>query len=278
MASTYAHYKFGNEIIKNLKDEVQDILIKNIDIYNIGLHGPDIFFYYNPLISNKINTIGYMAHQKEAEDFIKKARYIINEKENKEAYIAYTLGFICHFALDSNVHSYIEYKIRTSEATHTEIESELDKELLIRDSENPFSKNLAEHIRWKDAYCDVISAFWDEVEAEHVKKALKTMYKDNKLLVCNSNIKRMFLKSVMALSGNYKEMHGQIISKNKLESYCESTDDLCIMFENSKKLAILLIEDFCDKLYVDVDFHDRFKKHFSFYEEEIQEYKRNENF
>jgi len=276
MASTYAHYKFGNEIIKQLDEEVQDIIIKHIDIFNIGLHGPDILFYYKPLRENKINTIGYKQHNIEAIEFMNNARIVINNELNKEEYIAYSLGFICHFALDRTVHSYIEYMIQTSGATHTEIESELDRELLIKDGINPYTKNLAEHIKNKNVYNEIISKFWENVSSENISKALKTMYSDNKLLVCNNKLKRMFVKLVLLLSGNYKEMHGQIISEKGIYICKKSTENLLIKFEEAEKLAVILINDFCKKLYTDLKLEDRFDRHFSFYEEEIEDYKNKE--
>ena len=53
MPTTYAHYTFGQEVLKNLDGEIKKIIDKNIDLYNIGLHGPDILFYHKPLKSNQ---------------------------------------------------------------------------------------------------------------------------------------------------------------------------------------------------------------------------------
>lgn len=274
MASTYAHYKFGNEIIKHLDEEVQDIIIKHIDIYNIGLHGPDILFYYKPLKENRINSIGYAQHNIEARVFFNNARMIINGEMNKEEYIAYSLGFICHYALDRSVHSYIEYYIDKTGASHTEIESEFDRKLMITDGLNPFSKNLAEHIKIKDEYNYIISKFWSDVLPSHINKSLKTMYTDNKLLVCNTELKRMLVKMIIFLSGNYKEMHGQLISKNPLASCHRSSEELLIKYEEAESLAIELIGDFCSKLYMDCELDVRFNKHFSYYQDEISEYEK----
>ena len=49
MPSTYAHYRMGKELIKALPESRQTIIRNNMELYLIGLHGPDILFYYKPL-------------------------------------------------------------------------------------------------------------------------------------------------------------------------------------------------------------------------------------
>ena len=45
MPTTYAHFRFGNDVLKVLPDEMKKTINKNIELYNIGLHGPDILIY-----------------------------------------------------------------------------------------------------------------------------------------------------------------------------------------------------------------------------------------
>ena len=46
MPSTYAHYLFGQEVYRELPAQLQTIIDHHRSLYHIGLHGPDIFFYY----------------------------------------------------------------------------------------------------------------------------------------------------------------------------------------------------------------------------------------
>lgn len=48
MPSTYAHYRMGQEVIKQVSAPARDIIMKHKQLYDIGLHGPDILFYYHP--------------------------------------------------------------------------------------------------------------------------------------------------------------------------------------------------------------------------------------
>ena len=44
---------------RQLPNDIKKIIIENKELYDIGLHGPDLLFYYLPLKNNEINSIGY---------------------------------------------------------------------------------------------------------------------------------------------------------------------------------------------------------------------------
>ena len=48
MPTTYAHDRFGREVYEQLPVNLKKIIRENKKLYLIGLHGPDIFFYYHP--------------------------------------------------------------------------------------------------------------------------------------------------------------------------------------------------------------------------------------
>ena len=52
MPSTYAHYIFGQQIRGRLSGYERKVIDKYPELFNIGLHGPDILFYYRPLCKN----------------------------------------------------------------------------------------------------------------------------------------------------------------------------------------------------------------------------------
>ena len=68
MPGTYAHYAFGKKFLAQLDDE-----IKNMDLFFIGLHGPDILFYYKPLIyNNPTSKLGHKIYNENSNIFLKK--------------------------------------------------------------------------------------------------------------------------------------------------------------------------------------------------------------
>ena len=49
MPSTYAHYRLGQEVYKSVSALARTAIKSHKELFDIGLHGPDILFYYRPL-------------------------------------------------------------------------------------------------------------------------------------------------------------------------------------------------------------------------------------
>ena len=62
MPSTYAHYRLGKEVIQKLDPDLRAIAEGHRQLYDIGLHGPDILFYYDALHRNPTSQIGFDMH------------------------------------------------------------------------------------------------------------------------------------------------------------------------------------------------------------------------
>ncbi len=62
MPSTYAHYRMGQEVYKSLPALARTTINNHKELYDIGLHGPDILFYYQPLAVCAVNKQGYDMH------------------------------------------------------------------------------------------------------------------------------------------------------------------------------------------------------------------------
>lgn len=251
MPSTYAHRLFGKEMLKIYPQEIQEICKKHIDLYNIGLHGPDILFYYKPLKANPVQNIGYSLHAKSAAVFFNHAAKVISSSENAGADAAYAVGFICHFALDSACHSYIENKLTVSEAKHTEIESEFDKYLLRKEGKDPFKEDLVSHISLDEKSAEIIARFFDglsddgaRVYGKDVLSALKSVLFYNRLMQGKNPFKRAVVNISLKVSGNYPEMHGMMFSKKDIAACADSSLRLEKLFKKAEKNCLALTEEF----------------------------------
>ena len=87
MPSTYAHYRLGQQVRRELEGNERKIIEKYPQLYLIGLHGPDILFYYKPLRPNPVNQIGYDLHGHSGKEFFERAKNIINSQKEKEPFI-----------------------------------------------------------------------------------------------------------------------------------------------------------------------------------------------
>ena len=45
MPAAYTHYRFGRDVLRLLPPEKRQIIASHRALYDIGLHGPDIFFF-----------------------------------------------------------------------------------------------------------------------------------------------------------------------------------------------------------------------------------------
>ena len=89
MPTTYAHYQFGKDVIRTLPGPLQKAIENHRQLFDIGLYGPDIFFYYRIFHKNRVNAIGYRMHEEYADTFFKHAAEVIEQSKNKSAARAY---------------------------------------------------------------------------------------------------------------------------------------------------------------------------------------------
>lgn len=249
MPAVYAHYRMGQEVRRELTGKEKEIIEKYPELYLIGLHGPDILFYYKAICPSKVSGLGFAMHKKAGVDFFKKAADIIKSEERGEAALAYVYGFICHFAMDVTCHGYVNKKMAKSNVSHTEIESEFDRELLARDGKNPVAEKLVRHIVTSEENADIIRRFFegngvDEVDTKSIHKALKDMVFYCNCLTAPTRVKRFFIHTIMRIAGKYDVMHGLMINLEKNPECEDSTERLISLYDDSKKLALKLIKEY----------------------------------
>lgn len=248
MPSTYAHYRLGQEVLGQLPGGIKTTINSYKQLYDIGLHGPDILFYYKPLWSCMVNKQGYDMHGRSGREFFEHAAKVVSTLDGRDskAAQAYVYGFCCHFALDVSCHAYIDEKIHASGVSHTEIEVEFDRSLLIKDGYNPLNHNIISHINPIYENADIIRRFYDNLTKEDVMQALGGMIKYNNLLIAPSHLKRYLIYTLLGVTGNYKEMHGLLINYSANPQCADSTERLYKLYDKAVELAIRLIEEFSD--------------------------------
>lgn len=153
MPSTYAHRRFGANVLDHLPAPLREKLEAHRELYDIGLHGPDLLFYYHAEKSTPVAALGNAMHDEPGRMFFDRARRVVHEEADREAALAYALGYVCHFALDSTCHPFVEQFTRESGVTHCEIETEFDNMLLRRDGYDPLTFFTASHIHPQRGKC-----------------------------------------------------------------------------------------------------------------------------
>lgn len=248
MPSTYAHYRMGQEVLKQLSCPVREIIMENKELYDIGLHGPDILFYYHPLKVNRVNSIGYGLHEHSGKYFFERAALVIKKSSDAKAALAYTFGFISHFTLDATSHGYIDEKIAESGVSHAEIEVEFDRSLMEEDGLDPIRHELTGHIIPSMKNAELIAPFFTGTNPKQIEKALMGMIHYNHLLLAPSVFKRMFIYMLLHLTGNYKEMHGLLVNFEANPACHDSTQKLKQLYTLAAERTVRLINEYSDYL------------------------------
>ena len=93
MPAVYAHRRFGEKVLAACQNDVARTAIESyLDLYNIGLQGPDILFYYDPLRKNPYKAAGDAMHNAPAAPFFEAGAVHVNGRPEGQALLSYLLG------------------------------------------------------------------------------------------------------------------------------------------------------------------------------------------
>ena len=266
MPTTYAHWRFGDKCIRMLPDDLQNIILNNRAIFDYGVHGPDIFFYYNCLKYNEVNRYGSAMHDIPYKDTLAQIKENFKKTENKDMALSYLLGFTCHFTLDSYCHGFIEKVDETMPYSHGIIESQFDRYLLIKDGFNPVTKSVTDMFHPDKKMAKVISGLFNKFDEDIIYKTLKDQKLYLNLLKDNSDIKRFFLTTAMDIAKvpSFKDL---LITKENVEELKPVNIRLNKYFDMALKHYPVLADSLIGYLSDKNELNTYFKHNFSFKED-----------
>lgn len=243
MPTTYAHDLFGKTVYQKLDSEIKEIIARHKMAYTVGLHGPDILFYVRPFHKNRINEMGQRMHREEAAGFFARGSALYRETGD-EGILAYLLGFVCHFMLDSTCHPYIGDYMEKTGAGHDEIETDLDRALMIDSGKNPFFYRPSSVIHPTNDCVHSIAAVLQEVSEKEVRHMLRAMKFYTNITVCPTAVKRRLLLGAARAAGAYRLVQGRIIRKHPLPVCEESTRELKRLFRLAVPETVTVLENY----------------------------------
>lgn len=139
------HYILGMKAYNDMpQNNLKFIIAKYRWLYQLGLQGPDIFFYNLPVLRHRDHrNVGSYMHEHHVNDFFRccfnqLAR--IRSRQQREEGLAFMCGFLCHYVGDSICHPYvygrIQYDINHPGAyyhgLHAKLENDIDALLLMK--------------------------------------------------------------------------------------------------------------------------------------------------
>ena len=260
MPTTYAHWRFGDDCIKTLPDQLQNAIHHHRDLYDLGVHGPDIFFY--DLIHKDVSGYGSAMHHQPAKGFFENCVKVLNEEpEDKEAMLSYILGFLSHYTLDSQCHGYINRKDAvSSDLSHNKIEAEYDAHMMKLDGRNVAMTDRAQSLKPSRKNAAIIARFFPFSG----RQVYQTCF-DQRFIIsglnCRSDFKRKNLASILQRLGlpHYRDLivpieeHPSCKDSNRrldklrayaLELYPKLAENLMECVEGKSELCAYFDRDF----------------------------------
>jgi len=245
MPTTYAHYRFGSEVTSLLPSSIQDEILQNQSLFQIGLHGPDILFYYKALSHNPISSYGNQMHHKPGSAFFEPQLESITASVLHSGASSYLYGFVTHFILDTYCHPYVGKVESATGLSHSEIEADFDRLLLLEDGFDPISHRVTNHLNISTQNAEIISHFYPEfITSEHIVSAISSMKKILDFLVAPQKIKRLLINKALKITGNYDGMHGLIINYEPNPLLVEPCNQLRQLYSDALPICVQAILDY----------------------------------
>lgn len=224
MPACLTHYCFAKEVLEGLseKDEI------NQCAYFWGAQGPDFLFchrYFPWMKGKSLKKYGNRLHETKPSATLNAMRDFL-KRHSDPSYRSYVLGFLCHYALDSTAHPYINAlaeelaqarQNETASTMHGEIEAALDAIVLRHEtgklpSEVPlgkmFPKNEGVQRRIAKLYHEVLFQVYSaEISEEELLRATKDAHFVFSLLTDRTGLKKRAFDILEAGKPHYVASH-----------------------------------------------------------------------
>ena len=235
MPSSYAHHRFGQQTFDLLPPELQKTVRRFPQLYTVGLHGPDLFFYYNPFADTALGRLGPEYHRRSGRDYFSQvcAQYRQNPTEGA---LSYLLGLLAHYCLDAHVHPLVHEKTDTGPLGHVELEVEFDRYLMVLDGiSSPETEDFSPWFRLTRGECLTVSAFYPPATAASIHTAARNTrlvtrllaMKNRKLLNRGISLFGETIRQQMILSpANHKCLH---LNCDLLDLYGQALEDFPVL-------------------------------------------------
>lgn len=263
MPGFYAHHRFGKAALTHLPPDLRAVCENNRAQFDIGLQGPDLFFFYKPLSANRVVKYGHHLHKISAYPFFEHALSVIERTGVDSGAYAYLLGFICHFILDSQCHGYVNEMVTEIGASHLEIEEEFEKHLLRADGAHPLAFPIYDLVPQDQETAEAIALFYEGITPKIAERALADLRRVKRFFTAPGVLKQNFINGGMRLSGKHYSSLKGLMNQRKDNPKCVQTSEaLFELFSEAVPLAAAMMESFDDSLRTGKQLAKRFDRNF----------------
>lgn len=198
MAGIYAHYRFGLAMLRVLPGDLLRSVKRFRGLYDVGLHGPDIFAYYKPLLKTKSGDLYRKYHSQTGREFFTRVCRSLR-LEPVEAGRAYLYGVLANYCLESTMGSFLREQ-ESKGISRREIEREFDRFLLSRDGKtNDGTWDITTHIHLTAGECETVAKFYPPATENTLRLCLGSMVLVNKVRSVPEGQRRNVLQAGITL-------------------------------------------------------------------------------
>lgn len=175
MPANYAFHRFGADALRLLPGQMQGNIQRFRRLYNGGLRGQDLFFYYKPMSDNPIAGLRSSCDAMTGREFFEKAAAHLKQNPS-EGGTACLYGLLAHYCLKSQLAPLFAAEVNSGKMTRTELEVEFDRYLLGLDGKTPaHTQDISANFKMTRGECLTLAGFFPPVTPANVVSAQKQM-------------------------------------------------------------------------------------------------------
>ena len=224
MPNYYAHLSLGAQVLSQLPQELSLLLNRERSAFDLGCLGPDPLFFYRPTLPNPVRREGVAMHARSALPVFGRLREAVEEDAPMSA--GYAAGFLCHLALDSACHGWIDRRAAEGTVTHLAMEAEFDRLLMERDDLVSLGRSYLPPMPSGEVFAAAARAY-QHTSPKQLEEGYRSMRRDTALFarLSGHRLSRPANRAVGALPG-LKALQGIFLSADSHDAYAESNEYL----------------------------------------------------
>lgn len=235
MPSNYAHYRFGKQVLPELPPDVRQSIQRFRRLYDVGLHGPDLFFFHNPFFHTAVGELGTTFHEQSGQEFFTR----VCAQVDSEAARVYLFGVLGHYVLDSHCHPFVNRMKQEGKAGHVVLESEFERYLLEADGLLPVhSWDHAKHIKLTRGECVTVSGFYPPATGGDIHWAVRFMAFANRFLTQKN---RPRAEKILSLLN--KKLLDNLIPLEPVTEFARMDSELLARYNRAVKVYPRMLEE-----------------------------------
>ena len=229
MPDYYTHLKFGQAVLSRLCEPLAEKLRREGAAFRLGCFGPDPLLFHRPLLPSAVRAEGRRAHRESAGRALERLRPAV--KAGRPQAWGYAAGFLCHFALDSACHEYIETVDARGGVTHAGMEAELDRTMKAADGLDPLRESGLPAGRWPEGLWPVAALAYKGITPRQMRGSTAAFLRVSRLQTRAAGTRVQWMLNWLARhSVRCAPAEGAVLGRTPDPRCAETTEELLRRF------------------------------------------------